>query len=304
MVTLADFSKSIPDLFDTLIGNAIGMGNIWFVDSGAEGGSDSPGKGRSVIAPFSSLAYAVGQVAATNGDVIFLAPGHGENVSAADGIRFALAGINVIGIGHGTARPTLTLDTVVTADIEIDADNITIRNVYFDLTGIDNITAAIDVNAAQFSLINCYILQADSGGQAAIAIELDANANNCKILGCEISSINAGAASAIKINGTLVNLEIGHCWIDGDYTDAPIHNPTSNVATQLNIHHCYLKNDNNLDHSIELVSACTGALRHNDYHTNGVTLPGAVDPGSCFSFENYAANADADTSAILDPVAT
>jgi len=302
MATKSQFSSDLSDLLEPFFGLLVNIGNVWFVDSGNTSASDASGNGRKVSTPFSTLAYAVGQVTATNGDIVIVSPGHSETITVADGLRFGLAGIQVIGLGSGTARPTINFTTVVGADMEVDAANITLRNFYLDMTGFDNITAGIDVNAAYFRMFDCEILMADSGGQAAIAIELDGDADNCKFIRCEFSAINAGAASAIKINGALTNLEIANCWIDGDFTDACIHNPTGNVATQLLIRDCFLKNDNTGEHSIELVSACTGMLVRNLYHSD-MTQGTAVDPGSCFSYESYQDDV-IDTSGILTPAAT
>jgi hypothetical protein len=187
-------------------------------------------------------------------------------------------------------------------DIEISAANIKLVNMYFDMTAVDAIVAGIDVNAASFQMIGCEILQGDSGGQALIAVDLDANADNCRFHRCRITSPDDGADSAIKIAEALTGLEISECWIDGDYDDACIHNPTGNVATQLLIRDCYLKNDATGNHSIELVSACTGFLVRNSYH-NDMTQATGVDPGSCFSFECYHDDV-VDTSGVLAPAAT
>ena len=248
---------------------------------------------------FLTIDAAINKCVAERGDVIIVAPGHTEDVVAAAGIDVDVANVSIIGLGNGDDRPTINFTTATTADIDIDAANILIENIYFDLTGIDELAAAIDVNAANFTLKNCEILMADSDGQAVNAITTAAAAHNMKVLNCKFLSPNAGAAEAIKIVGAIDGAEIKNCFIAGDFTVAPIHNPTGNIATNLLISDCVLKNDNTGEFALELVSACTGFLVRNYYHTDALAT--AVDPGSCFSFECYACNA-VDKNGALTPV--
>ena len=115
-------------------------------------------------------------------------------------------------------------------------------------------------------------------------------------------SPTAGASNCIGLDEVAANVEIGHCEFWGDFADAPIHNPTGSILTQLYIHDCVIENTQTGDHSIELVSACTGVLARNLYK-NDMTQATGVDPGSCHSFENYHCDA-VDVSGILAPVAT
>ena len=247
---------------------------------------------------FLTIDAAINSCVAERGDVIIVAPGHTEDVVAAAGIDVDVANVSIIGLGNGDDRPTINFTTATTADIDIDAANILIENIYFDLTGIDKLAAAIDVNAANFTLKNCEILMADSDGQAVNAITTAAAAHNLKILNCKILAPNAGADDGINITGAINGAEIKNCFIAGDFAVAPIHNPTGNIATNLLIQDCVLKNDNAGEFALELVSACTGFLVRNYYHTNALAT--AVDPGACFSFECYACH-QADRNGLLTP---
>ena len=48
-----------------------------------------------------TLDAAVALCAANNGDTIFVAPGHAENLAAANAVDLDIAGITVEGIGNG-----------------------------------------------------------------------------------------------------------------------------------------------------------------------------------------------------------
>jgi len=102
-------------------------GDIWFVDSGS--GTDAAGYGQNPDSPVATLDYAIGLCTASQGDVIYLLPGHAENIASATGCVFDVAGIKVIGLGFGNLRPTLTLTTATAATISITAANVWIENV-------------------------------------------------------------------------------------------------------------------------------------------------------------------------------
>jgi hypothetical protein len=136
------------------------------------------------------------------------------------------------GLGKGDDRPTINFTTATTADIDIDAANVLIDNIYFDLTGIDELAAPIDVNAANFTIQNCEFLMADSGGQAVNAITTDANAGNMKVLNCKFLAPNAGANDAINLTGATNGVEIRNCFIAGDFAIAPNPQPDWKYSNQ------------------------------------------------------------------------
>lgn len=274
-------------------------GNIFWVDSGI--GNDSGGADGSISKPFATIDYAVGRCTADNGDIIVVAPGHTETISAAGGIDLDVSGISVIGLGNGRERPTINF-TATGSDIDIDAANIYVENLHLDMTGIDAVAAGIDVNAANFSLVGCDILMADSGGQATRGIAGATAADRMKIIGNTVRSTTAGAASFVNLVGTADDTEIAHNYIYGDFSVAAIENATLNVCTNLDIHDNYIQNDNNGNWAIELVSASTGTIRNNNIVTDAIAT--AVDWGSCSAFGNlYFDDGDTDSAGTAIPTA-
>ena len=124
-------------------------GNIFWVDSVV--GSD--GNKGTFDLPFKTLDYTVGRCTANNGDIIMLKPGHIETVIEAGGLDLDVAGITVIFLGEGTDKAYVTFTTAVTADMDVDAANITLINPRF-VAGIDSLTGPIDVNSTDFTIIN------------------------------------------------------------------------------------------------------------------------------------------------------
>lgn len=280
-------------------------GSVFFVHSGT--GEDSPGQGTDPDNPFASIDYAVGRCTAANGDLIVVMEGHAETVSAAGGLDLDVAGITVLGLGNGANRPTITLGTADTADIDVDAANITVANVIIDATAFDSITTAFDVNAANFTLRDCLCVVGDSGGQADAFITTGATtaSNGMRIINCIFTSTTTGPVSAIDIVGTPDGVEILGCQFWGTYSGAPINNETGNVATNLRIEGCFLQNTHATALALDLDSACTGYMAHCLIHTANVDPVGAgaaVDSGSLFCYENYASDT-VDGSGVLEPAA-
>lgn len=292
--------KGVP-LLQTHPGKVFWVYNGTAILPGQRGGSN--GNKGTFDAPFSTIDYAIGQCVANRGDIIFVKAGHSETITAAAGIDADVAGIAIVGLGTGRNRPTINFSTATTADIDIDAANVTIKNFFIDVTGIDAVVAALDVNAADFTLEGCEVLLADSGGQATEFIVTDASADRMSVLNNVIRSPNAGANNAVSIEGTPDGIVISGNRIYGDFADACIHNPTGNVATNLVIEGNYLQNDQTGDHAIELVSACTGTISKNQLVTDAIAT--AVDQGSCNAFDNlYYDSSDVDAGATPFPITT
>ncbi len=84
----------------------ITTGNKWFVHSGT--GSDSTGYGQSPVSPTATIDYAIDLATASVGDVVYVMPGHTENIIAAGTVTLDKIGLLVVGLGFGSNRPTLT----------------------------------------------------------------------------------------------------------------------------------------------------------------------------------------------------
>lgn len=105
------------------------FGDVWYVNSVT--GSDTANNGKSPKNAFASINAASNAATLNNGDVIYVMPNHAETIANATTLTLAKAGITVIGLGTGSARPTLTFSTANTANIPVTANNITISNILF-----------------------------------------------------------------------------------------------------------------------------------------------------------------------------
>ena len=128
-------------------------GTIYHVDSGADAASNG-NAATNPKQPAATLDGAIGKCTANNGDVILVAPGHSETLSAAAAITCDVAGVTIIGMGTGNSRPTFTLDTATTVDIDITAADVQIHNCIFSMNYAD-IAEVFDLSAAGFVVNKC-----------------------------------------------------------------------------------------------------------------------------------------------------
>lgn len=234
-------------------------GKVFWVDSV----NGSNGNAGTYDRPWSTIDYAVGRCTAGRGDIIMVKPGHTETVTAAGGLALDVSSIAIIGLGAGSHRPTVNFTTAVGADMNVDAANITIFNFLFT-GGIDALTGPIDVNAADFTMLNCETR--DVTGQATDFIVTDANANRFYISGWKhLGAAAAGADTAITAVG-------GDDWviedfeIYGNFAVAAIENVTT-AANRVRIgggaKQCYIWTENAADVAITMAAATTGNIGPN-----------------------------------------
>lgn len=225
-MALTNFPQGISSYGVPVLGSGpvFTTGNVWFVDSGHANAENSTARGTSADLPFATIDYAVGQCTANNGDYIIVMPGHTETVTAAGGLDLDVAGITIVGVGYGSARPTVNFTTAVGADMDVDAANITLCNFLFT-GGIDALTGPIDINAADCRLLN--IETRDVTGQATDFIVGDANADRLLIDGwIHRGAAAAGADTAITLVGG-DDISIQNFEIYGNFAVAGIENVTT-----------------------------------------------------------------------------
>ncbi len=232
-------------------------GNVFWVDSNA----GSNGNKGTFDRPFATMDYATGRCTANNGDIVMVKPGHTETVTAAGGLDLDVAGVTYIGLGSGSDRPTINFTTATTADMDVDAANITMQNFLFT-GGIDALAGPIDVNAADFAMLDCETR--DVTGQATDFIVTDANADRLHIEGwVHRGAAAAGAQSAISIVGG-DNITIIPKFIDGNFGTAAIENVTT-AAVNLQVfgsavYPAYIRTRNAADVIFTAVATTTGRV--------------------------------------------
>ena len=228
-------------------------GDIWFVDSGQTStGSDAVGYGRNPDQPFLTLDYAIGNCTASNGDTIYVMPGHAESLGADSAVDVDVAGLTIIGLGKGAARPTFTA-TAIAGDFKLAAASTHIENLLF-LSGIDATTGLLEVSAADCTVKNCDFR--DSVDQATDMLITVDGADRLTIEGCRfIMAAGAGANSAIALDGS-DDCIIRDFKIYGNFAVGAIDFRTT-ASARANIYDGYIWTANAAD--IAIVDTITGS---------------------------------------------
>ena len=281
--------------------DAVITGDVFFVDSGG-GGADTAGYGRHPESPCLTIDYAVGLCVAARNDIIYVMPGHAETLSAGGECVLDVQGISVIGLGWGADKPAITFDTAIGADVDIDADNVLIENITF-IAGFDDITNAIDVNADDFTIRNCEfrvtgtfnflvcIQDAAAGGSDRITIEncyqLDRDASNTHFVNF------AGTGDGHIVRDNILLGDYGTMCIGGAgvVTNATV---TGNLISSA---------ANTVDSMVNFDATATGIVAHNIGGGAAAVANGFLAT-AMINVENYYQLVTADLSGVLDPIAT
>lgn len=233
-------------------------------------GADAPSHGT-YLRPFATIDYAIGKCTASRGDVILVMPGHTETVSAASGIDLDVAGVAIVGLGHGSLRPTINF-TATASTFTMAAANCVVHNLLFT-GGIDAVVSPIVVSAADNVISNCELR--DVTGQMTDGILTTAAADRLKILNhIHDGAAAAGTNAAIAIVGG-DGIEITIDRMDGNFAVGGIDVRTT-ATTDIHVHDVkYFRTRNAADiFMVDTITASTGQvgpdvfLRLNDNAAN------------------------------------
>lgn len=259
---------------------------LWMVDSG---NTNPVRDGRSWDGALTTINGAV--AIAGVGDKILLAPGHTEALTAAAAVLLSTAGLHLIGMGMGGRRATFTYTTAVGASFDITGASVVVENVVWRPFGIDAITAAVNISAADVWLINCDMQHATAAGQATLGILTTAAADRLRVIGCKFyGTTDAGTNAAIRIVGGDA-IEIRSCHFAGAYASGtgPIENVTT-ACTNILIADCAINNQTaSSTKAVVLVSTSTGHLVRNALQILSGTAPYTAAAASWAGGSYYAA---------------
>ena len=185
--------------------------------------------------PFATIAGALAQCLANRGDIVFVKQGHAEVLSTATQLALSVAGVQVIGLGIGAARPTLTLGTVVGTTISVTGAQMALRNFFIDMTGLDAITTGFTISAADFQLTDCKVKTATAAAQATCALTTTAAASGLLINGNKfLGTSDAGMTSALLLIGG-DDIQVTNNYFQGAYTagTGAVSNTTTAITNML-----------------------------------------------------------------------
>jgi len=253
----SDFPNGVTSFGIPMVGGALPISSEYYFVSSTLG---SDGNEGNMSYPYATIDYAIGRCTASRGSVIVVLPGHTETVTAAGGITLDVAGVQIIGMGTGSLRPTVNFTTAATASVVVSAANCTIKNVLFT-GGVDELANPIHVQAADFALVDCE--WRDVTGQATDVVLTTAAANRMLIKNFRFDgAAAAGANAGIAIVGG-DRIVIDGLYMDGNFAVGGIDVRTT-ATTDLEVRNVVFRTRNAADiFLVDTITASTGMIGPN-----------------------------------------
>ncbi len=297
-----------PCVFTSGLNSAIGRGRAFYVDS--NNGSDN-NSGKTPYTALATIDTAIGKCEANRGDIIYVLPGHTEDVSSATSIVCDVAGVSIVGLGYGSLRPTLSF-TAAAAKITVSAANVTFSNIIFNANYAD--VAEAFVPAAKYlTLHQCEFKAAATNKNFVEIIDTGTTNNQCDgltIVDCSWIEPDTAATSMCNIDADIDQLTIMDCYVNlgVNTNDLPI---LVDVATGKDVTNLFIKgnicvrlNDANpLLLTADTTTANTGIICNNYVRHADTDSELLVTAGTKIGlFENYCTAADDKSGFILPAV--
>lgn len=221
---------------------------------------------------FTTLQAASTAAVANRGDVIFVMPGHTENISSSTALSLATAGVSVIGLGSGNGRPQFTLDTANTSTINVTANNVTIANCIFIANFLNIASLFTLTTATDFRLQNCEVRDTSAVLNFVGIVTTDTTSNHADGLVIDQCIVNglatSGAVFLFKPAGTNDRCRISNNYYTQQSTNAAAIIPIA--AGKILTNFLLLNNHFNLQNA---AGTATGYI----ITTNGTTNTGFID---------------------------
>lgn len=244
-------------------------GNIWFVDSG----QSHSGDGKTWDGAFITLDEAIGYCTASNGDVIYVAPGHAETLTSDGAVAVDVAGITIKATGNGDNRPVFTFTTSADADFNITADDCTINGLVF-VNGINSQAAFITVTADDTTITKCEFRDGSStSGLGAIAVGADdGDSDRLTVSNCKFYQPGTNNDHSIEILYDMVGIRIADNDIYGDFDEGGVAIPAGgNACTDLVFENNKIRNKQSSGYGIAINgTSASVSLVNNTVYTDDV----------------------------------
>tara|TARA_R100000963_G_C4634619_1_gene98993 strand:- start:37 stop:981 length:945 start_codon:yes stop_codon:yes gene_type:complete len=189
-------------------------GNVYWVDSGDANAADA-NDGTETF-PLATINGAVDKCTASQGDIVFVKPGHAETLSNATTLVIDVAGISIIGLGRGTDRPTVTVDTATSASIPVSAANVSLQNIIFSANFAD-IAELFTLTAVNFGCFDCKFTATATDMNFVELVDTSTTDNECDgltFVRCEWIEPDTATTSMVNVDADIDRLTVLDCYID------------------------------------------------------------------------------------------
>lgn len=289
-------------------GRVFWVNNSSVIPDGGIGGSN--GNKGTYLQPFSSIDYAVGRCTANRGDVIYVMPGHVEDIAGAAGVAFDVNGITVIGLGRGAKQARLDF-TATTSTVTVNADNISLVNLNFH-ANVSAVAIGLSVLAGATDLLvkDCvFDVETTATDEFLISVNVGVGCNRLVYENNIMDMGLGGAAAGIKLVGATAGVTIRDSRFCGDYSLAIISGITT-LSTEVYIERNLLlqggTGDLNAVAVIVLLTGTTGVIRDNHIVCDVATFALQTVADTCSFMNNHRTDdiGEAKTSAVISASVT
>jgi len=254
------FNDRQPGGGQLIVDRGFHAGAVYFVDSNVDATN-----GRSPLTAVGTLDEAMALCTASNGDTVFVMPGHAETI---DSVTCDVADVTIIGLGQGDNRPTLTFDDT-TDEINVTADNVTIRGLRC-ISDVNSLVNFIDADASYLVVEDCEFITSSTKEVLAV-INFATTQDYLTVRGClglqpsDPEGTDQAAGTGFLYIVDTENVTFENNTILGSYETAIIHNLTTKVQN-LYMRNNTLRQDLSTALLIEIVAGATGSSRGDDGH--------------------------------------
>ena len=168
---------------------------------------------------YATIQAAIDAVEDDRCDVIYVAPGHTETITSQ--IDVDSSGLSIIGLGHGSLRPTITVNGAIDG-FDISAANVVIDNLLFGNPGTDAQTSIFNVDAANCTIRNIEAVGSTTAINIVDMITLTANADDCHLENIFFHNSTVAVNSFISLEGAASRVHLKNIKCFGDVDTAGI----------------------------------------------------------------------------------
>jgi len=300
-MTITAYPNGVSSFGVPVMGSGVNVpfttGSYFFVDSGT-GLSTNPG---TFEYPLATIDQAIGKCTASAFDVIVVFPGHAETISGATSLAMDVAGVQVIGLGTGALRPTLTY-SATDSIINVTAANCTLENLLI-VGNVDNIVTGIAASAAAdgLTLRNIEMRDGASNKEFLIAISIAALCTDVTIDGFQFHGLGGGMTECILLVGAADRFKLLNSYIRCDASAQAVDGAAAASVGVVVKNNLVINIDTGAGLGIAFHDSSTGFVSSNHVANLKDTVVGLSGTGLAYC-ENYASNALGASGIILPAV--
>lgn len=262
-------------------------GRVFFVHS-VTGSDGNPGTEPSK--PRATIDSAIGLCTADKGDLIIVMAGHAETISGATSLVVDVAGVQIVGLGRGGLRPTLTFSATASI-ISVTAANVLLQNLLL-VGNVDNIVTGISLAATAdgAQLIDIEMRDGAANKEFLIGIAIAAACDDVLIERLRFCGLAGGATGCIEAAGAANRFTLLNSYIRGQFSSQMV-DLAAAASTDLLIRGNTLINiETGAGLGVAAHNSSTGFVADNRIANLKDTVVGLSGTGLAYA-ENYLTNA-------------